>query len=158
MEQLVLLLIIAAISLINWLIEKSAKLREQKRLQKDLAERTETSTAPLAPAPPPLGDPQQERLRDLLESFGIPTPEPAPPVAQREPVFFFESEPMEMPPPLPPPPAVRAQPTPSRRLPAAIVSRAATTSWAKRFRSPAAVREAIVLREILAPPRSIEPY
>jgi hypothetical protein len=57
MEQLVLLLIIGAISLINWLIEQSGKRREQRRFE---AERTrrEAEASPylereLTPTPAP---------------------------------------------------------------------------------------------------------
>lgn len=172
MEQLVLLLIIAAISLVNWLIEKSAKLREEKRLGKLRREREEQQnsfprqTAQPPPAPQLIPEPvpaapsrTQEELRRMLESLGFPIEEeeqaPPPPLPRAEP----RPEPMapvfEEPAPAIPelrPPAPRPKPQPVH----AIARR--PNPWAEKLRTHEGFREAFALREIIGPPRCLEPY
>jgi hypothetical protein len=157
MEQLVLILLIAAVSLINWLIEKSGKLREQRRLEKERSEREDTPHTPSPSAPPPLSttsplNPQDE-MRKLFETFGIPIlAEEAPDHRPRQTISLPWEEKqlpaMEKSEPI-------AQP-PNKHIAASVFH--ATNPWAKRFRSPAIVREAVVLREILGPPRCLAPY
>ena len=149
MEQLVLLIIIGAISLINWLIDQSGKRREKRRLEKELSgqESEEPAYRELSPASAETGTetPRAQEMRRFLESFGIPLPEEIEePVARQEVVA-----PRQSPPPLLQPPLVvsRKTPAPVRMAP-------------DRFslKSPAALRQAIVLREILGPPRSLQPF
>ena len=149
MEQLVLLLIIGAISLINWLIEQSGKRREKRRLEKELSgqESEEPAYRESSPAPAETDteNPRGQEMRRFLESFGIPLPEEI-----EEPVVSQEIvAPRQSPPPLLQPPLVvsRKTPAPVRMAP-------------DRFslKSPAALRQAIVLREILGPPRSLQPF
>ncbi|MFM8831790.1 MAG: hypothetical protein ACKOHM_12405 [Spartobacteria bacterium] len=152
MEQLVLLLIIGAISLINWLIEQSGKRREQRRFEQERARRQAAEPNPyLEPAPTPASahelpepTPQQE-MRKFLEAFGIPVPEePAPPIAPQEiqppvPQEKFEPEPVQ------PAPRPKRKVTPLQtHQPVAIT------------KSPATLRQAIIWREILGPPRSLQ--
>jgi fused signal recognition particle receptor len=160
MEQLVLLLIIGAISLINWLIEQSGKRREQRRFEAERARREAEANPylepePAAPIPVPEARepaPQQE-MRRLLEAFGIPVPEESAPQAlpseipapASEPTPVFASAPITMPEPRPV--IAKTKPTPSspRKAPLEI-------------KSPAALRQAIIWREILGPPRSLQPH
>ena len=77
MEQFVLLLVIAAISLINWLIDRSAKLREQRRLQKESANRNEPDSFEEPPVHEASAREElEEHMRRVMESFGMPVEEP----------------------------------------------------------------------------------
>lgn len=168
MEQLVLLLIIAAISLVNWLIEKSAKLREEKRLEKLRRERGQQQYGfpreAAQPPPQPLPEPvpaapsrTQEELRRMLESMGFPIEEgeqaPPPPLPRAEPT----PEPAFPAEPAPAIPEIR-QPAPRQRtLPAKTATRR-PNPWAEKLRTHEGFREAFALREIIGPPRCLEPY
>jgi len=157
MEQLVLLLIIAGISLINWLVEKSKKIREEKRLEQANSQSAAQTTAHqeetvLSPRSAPDED-SSEQMRRLLEAMGIPTEFPEQPATpEPEPVRAT----LPAPPPLPqaptPPPA---RPSLRKKRAAAASSASQPTAWSKRLRSQAALREAIILREILGPPRAL---
>lgn len=152
MEQLVLLLIIAAISLVNWLIERSGKLREQRRLQKEAAKRGETSPAPTPPLPQ--ASPREEieeHMRRMMESFGFPVEEPAPAIEKQQPLIEVVQP--TNPPPLPKA-AVIERPRIQRNKQVALVSRE-RSPWLKRLDSPQGLREAVVLREILGPPKAL---
>lgn len=149
MEQLVLLLIIGAISLINWLIDQSGKRREKRRLEKELSgqESEESVYRESAPAPPETNTqmPRGQEMRRFLESFGIPLPEEIEePVVNQKIVAPRQS----------PPPMVQPSLVASRKAPAPV--RMAPDRFS--LKSPAALRQAIVLREILGPPRSLQPF
>ncbi len=151
MEQLVLLLIIGAISLINWLIEQSGKRREQRRFESERARREAEPSPYQEPALSPASLPEvhesapQQEMRRFLETFGIPMPDEIAPqeVALQIPTPALEKAPA----PAPRTIARKLKPTPSkpREVPLEI-------------KSPAALRQAIVWREILGPPRSLQPY
>ena len=151
MEQLVLLLIIGAISLINWLIEQSGKRREQRRFETERARREAEPSPYQEPALSPESLPEvqesapQQEMRRFLETFGIPVPDEIAPqeVAPQIPTPALEKAPA----PAPRTIARKLKPTPSkpREVPLEI-------------KSPAALRQAIVWREILGPPRSLQPY
>jgi hypothetical protein len=150
MEQLVLLLVIAAISLINWLIERSAKLREQRRLQKESAKRgqaapEEEPTVPEVSAREEL----EEHMRRVMESFGLPVEQPKPVFEKPAPVMVFEEPVVPPPPPLPVP-----RQTAPRRSKKASVAQRPRSPWVARLATSQGLREAIVLREILGPPRA----
>jgi len=155
MEQLVLLLIIGAISLINWLIEQSGKRREkrqleQKRLESDFEENPNDAprSSPLSTSPTYQPIPRQD-MRRMLEAFGIPTrkemsPQLVPqdfcePVAQV--VLQSESR------------ASVIAPKPKSR--AALSVKPQNPALNK---SPLTLRQAIVWSEILGSPRSLRPY
>jgi hypothetical protein len=154
MEQLVLLLIIGAISLINWLIEQSGKRREQRRFEQEHARRQEAEPNPYlesAPSPAPVQElpepaPQQE-MRKFLEAFGIPLPEEPP-----APVTLQEVE----------APAPRQIPEPEPAQPVLVPKRKVTPTKTHQpvaiIKSPATLRQAIIWREILGPPRSLQSY
>ncbi|NDG71563.1 MAG: hypothetical protein EBY32_09735 [Proteobacteria bacterium] len=147
MEQLVLLLIIGAISLINWLIEQSGKRREQRRSETERAHREEEPSSYQEPASSPevyQSAPQQE-MRRFLEAFGVPMPEEVAPQEVAREILM---------------PAPEKAPAPSPRT---IVSKLKPTPPKPRqfpleIKSPAVLRQAIVWREILGPPRSLQPY
>jgi hypothetical protein len=166
MEQLVILLIIAAISLINWILQKSAEFRKRKleeaRKQRDgdtvpadftsiQEEETENWEAP------------PEELRKFLEALGVPEEELAP-------------KPKPAPPPpvpvatLPPPPALprrsRFQKPDEEMLRMARRLESAEQGMKGQeqpafaggqlnvfLKDPNSARNAIVLRELLGPPK-----
>ncbi len=150
MEQLVLLLVIAAISLVNWLIDRSAKLREQRRLQKESANRGEPDSFEEPPLPEASAREElEEHMRRVMESFGIPVEEPKPVFESPAPVVVFEEPAAAPPPPLPAPRA-----TAPRRSKKATVAQRPRSPWVARLATSQGVREAIVLREILGPPKA----
>ena len=59
MEQLVILLLIALIGLINWLVKKSAALREARKLEEGMAK---TGESLRGNPPPKLSRPNPSRL------------------------------------------------------------------------------------------------
>ena len=153
MEQLVLLLIIGAISLINWLIEQSGKRREQRRFEAERARREAEASPYQEPAPSPTSIPEvhksepQQEMRRFLESFGIPMPEEVAPQEVVPEILTLA-------------PAQTPAPAPAPRT---IVRKLKPTSFKPQqvqleIKSPAALRQAIVWREILGPPRSLQPY
>jgi hypothetical protein len=154
MEQLVVLLVIAAISLVNWLIERSGKLREQRRLEKEATRRTESASEPRPNFPYPSAREEiEEQMRRVMESFGFPIEEPKPLPLQQTPIVTLEAPPTP-PPPLPNPSPAVGQPRPRRSKDFASVS-CERSPWFKRLDSPQGLREALVLREILGPPKAL---
>ncbi|MEI8294268.1 MAG: hypothetical protein WCG66_09815 [bacterium] len=150
MEQLVLVLIIGAVSLINWLIEQSAKRREQQRSQRERDGREVVPSPcdealPDAVRPVEQPDPQAE-MRDWLESFGLPVLLPKT-VAAPDSVLCQ--------PDLPHPKPAASRPVAARKprtkhLPPAPVL--------APFKTRTDLRQAIIWREILGAPRSIQPF
>jgi hypothetical protein len=174
-----ILLIIAAITLIRWLIQKG----------KGEAAKTESQ-----PPPPPSQSitrggetrTEEERIRKFLEALGQPAGSAPPKVAPRrravQPKIFSPLPPLTTaPPPLPEAPKIRT-PTPPPPLPIELATTRGTTdpdfevrevarqtsseplpetrrAGLARFklRTPQDLRTAIVLREIFGPPRSLQP-
>jgi hypothetical protein len=153
MEQLVLLLIIGAISLINWLIEQSGKRREQRRFEAERARREAEPSPYQEPAPSPTSIPEvhksepQQEMRRFLESFGIPMPEEVAP--QEVAPEFLTPAPAQTPALAPTPRTIVRKLKPTSSKPQQVQL---------EIKSPAALRQAIVWREILGPPRSLQPY
>ena len=177
-----ILLIIAAITLIRWLISKG----------KADAQNTES------PPPPPPSQPitrggetqtEEERIRKFLEALGQPAGSAPPKVAPRrravQPKIFSPLPPLTTaPPPLsearhvrtatPPPPlplpieSATKQSTTERDFEVREVARQTSSEPLPETRRTAAariklgtpqnLRTAIVLREILGPPRSLQPF
>jgi hypothetical protein len=188
MEQFVILLIIAAISLINWLLQKSADHKKQRELLKqDVPPGSADEPAPWEipdgsllererhePVADPFGAPTgrrakapdaEEQMRRFFDALGLPVPEPEnPPVATPALV--------NAPPPLPKPvPAPMAFHKPTlrenremRELAAEFernaIDLASDTGTQAAFRNlldnPHEVRQGIILREILGPPKAFE--
>jgi hypothetical protein len=180
-----ILLIIAAITLIRWLISKG----------KGDAQNTESQAAPPPPPSRPItrgGETQteEERIRKFLDALGQPAGSAPPKVAPRrravQPKIFSPLPPLTTaPPPLPEAPRSRTvTPPPPLPLPLPIelaTKRSATapdfevrevaqqtsseplpetryTAAARiKLGTPQDLRTAIVLREIFGPPRSLQP-
>ena len=173
MEQFVILLLIALISIINWIVQKSKEAREKRKLEK----RADTTGEPIAkrePDQPPQSQ-TETAMRRLREALGLPD-EAAPPIIPRR----TEQE-IPSPPPLPERPSPPALPRPARKpvvmhvppvrrtvehrvfdLPHRTfkpVAKAEAPTPPSRIRellgSTGGLRDAIVLSEILGPPKSM---
>ena len=182
MDQLVLLVVIGLISLINWVMQKAAEKREQAKL--DRAER-EAGKQSVYRQPSPQKrvagrrsrSPQQDPLKDLMDALGLPAETVLPPpIAQRsapeaeEEFASLEEAPPPVPQPAPAaskprwqPPSIRRPDEKAAKLAAAFAAKEKATSDRPR---PASVRElladrtskrhAVVLAEILGPPRALQ--
>lgn len=149
MEQLVILVIIGLISLVNWLIQRSAELREKRKQERKRLGIPEGS--PFHPAPEPQPEPVDpaENMRRLMEALGLPVESEAPVSTPR----------VEEPPPLPlPPPAAAPKPSPRPTRPAPPVPAAAAApafDLSRALQQRGSLRQAIILREILGPPKGL---
>jgi hypothetical protein len=165
MEQLIILVLIAAVSFINWLIKKSGEARAAKKL-KDLQDRGGESyqvTAPSREQGRPVADEGAEAMRKFMEALGLPADqEQAPPIIERRP------EPIFTPPPLPD--FVPTISVPEWREEGPALS-APIHSWnepveekpkpsraAELLTSRGGLRDAIILSEILGQPRALRPH
>jgi hypothetical protein len=155
MEQLVLLVIIGLISLINWLMQRSAQMREKRKLERG---GLDGQVGPSIEVPEPAGRPEEdpdESMRRLMEALGIPSveeePEPAPPPP------LPQVRRGEVPQPVftPPPPVVTVPRARVRPGLAAVVEQREPTRFRKLLSSKGGLRDAVVLSEILGPPRSL---
>lgn len=183
MEQLVLLLVIGAISFINWLIQRSAEHKKKRRSMQDAPhpgiEREPPPLPGMEAAPEGRFEPNPappEEMRRFFEALGIPIEEaPPPPPPKPRVVLPFEESPTT--PPVPPVPQKSEGPARStvistemrdlaRRFASSGVAvspsdtSASTradfsTSIKQSLSSPETLRQAMVLREILGPPRAI---
>ena len=185
MEQLVILIIIGLISLVNWVMQKSAEKREAAKLKR--VERGEVKresrrniyTQP-APAAPPVARRQtaeRDPFKDLMDALGLPADEAPPRPVVAEPAFIEEEEFSSLEEPAPPPvpkPAVKIPRWQSPAVPkfddktaqlayafAAAGDKAATsyrgTNLSDLLGDRDAQRKAIVLGEILGTPRGLTP-
>lgn len=98
------LVIMLVFGLINWVANK---LKEGKEPPKPPQRQRRPTGRPVASAPPPTRDPEQERMRRFLEALGVPTDEgarPAPPQAPQPAPLTPKIKPpvsRPLPPPLP---------------------------------------------------------
>jgi hypothetical protein len=171
MEQLLLLLLFGAIAFIQWLVKKSAEMREERKRQQQPPQwREGVEDAPVArssepPAPTQADDPDAS-MRRLMEALGLPQEAPPPPVPQRAPT----------PPPLPPTPAPRVPERPApkfaerpvSKLPERTVSRlperpvvpaarlSAPAAKSAPFGPPPEKKPDFSIRELLASPDSLK--
>ena len=160
MEQLVIIAIIGLISLVNWVMKRSAEIREQRKLERQRLGIPEGD--PFHPAPHPAENPAAPRrsaddsspdMRRLMEALGLP---PAEEELPPRPVVRETAA-------LPPLPAYRppATPKPHFQSPgtrAAAIPPAAAVPGSPldaALRSHDGIRQAIVLREILGPPKAL---
>ncbi len=97
MEQLVIILLIALISFINWLVKKSAEMREARKREQGAAKSGETLRS--EPPPPPEAEPEIS-MRRLREALGLPDEAQPPALPKR---MEQRVPPPLVPPPLPPP-------------------------------------------------------
>ncbi len=181
MEQLVILIIIGLISLVNWALQKSAEKREQAKLQREAQRggkdegRRNVYTQPQPVRTKKLRrPPEQDPFKELMEALGLPPDELRPPVPPRLPKPDFDEEEMHsMEEPVPPPvtrsPSVRwhaKKPddqtaklasafAASEHRPTRDAARAGTRN--ALLSSRASQRQAVILAEILGPPRALAP-
>lgn len=171
MEQLVVLLVIAAISFINWLIKKSAEQREKRRrMAPPPIERQDTAPS----ADPETWRAPEDDIRKFMEALGLP-PEAEPVAPKRWEPPAAEVVSIPAPPPLP-----VAEAVPMYQAPKVVRPSAEALALAKRLqakedpiqageigrsphvremlRSPRGLRDAMVLKEILAEPRCLRPF
>jgi hypothetical protein len=175
MEQVVILLLIALISLVNWLVKKSSELREARKREQGAAE----GGGSLRSEPPQLPEAEHEiSMRRLSEALGLPE-EAEPPVLPKRMERQVPPPRATPPPPLPPPrPSPLARPVISHvplapaheeyrfiELPHTISKparpRIEVAPSSSRIRellgSAGGLRDAVVLSEILGPPKSLRP-
>jgi hypothetical protein len=186
MEQLVILLLIALISIINWIIQKSKESREKRKLEKR-ADATGEPVAKREPAPDATGT--ETAMRRLREALGLPEDAPPPAIPKRAESERVESKRIEpkrierpavaplpspdqlVPPPLPQrekrPVVVQVPPVRRREghrkfefphkiakppLPEEVQQ---PLRIRELLRSQGGLRDAVVLSEILGPPKSL---
>ncbi len=184
MEQLVILLLIALISIINWIIQKSKESREKRKLEKR-ADATGEPVAKHEPAPDATGT--ETAMRRLREALGLPEDAPPPAIPKRAESERVESKRIE--PKRIERPAVAPQPSPDRLVPPPLpkperrpaVVHVPSVRWDHRrfehlhkmakpsqpeaptqpprirelLQSQGGLRDAVVLSEILGPPKSL---
>ena len=156
MEQLVIIAIIGLISLVNWVMKRSAEIREQRKLERQrlgIPEGDPFHPSENPAAPRRSADDSSPDMRRLMEALGLP---PAEEELPPRPVVRETAA-------LPPLPAYRPPATPKPRFqspgtrspaipPAAVVSGSPLDA---ALRSHDGIRQAIVLREILGPPKAL---
>jgi hypothetical protein len=173
MEQLVIILLIVLISFINWLIKKSAELREARKREQGAAKSGESLRSE-PPRLPPEAEPEIS-MRRLREALGLPDEAQPPALPKR-----MEQR---VPPPLAPPPPPPQRPPPARpvvshvpvappheeyrfielhhRIGKPAGPRIEAAPRMSRIRellgSAGGLRDAVVLSEILGPPKSLRP-
>jgi hypothetical protein len=174
MEQLVLILIIAAISFVNWLIKKSAEARQRRKFQRQeqLGGEPEIWQEPERNEPPASSEDPDASMRRLMEALGLPVeaePPPVPahrtPTAPPAPVVERPIQPPPLPqtvvPRVPEKPAfpvariaspagksVLVEPTAEKRSPGSVHDLLA---------SPDSLKKAIILTEILGASKALKP-
>jgi hypothetical protein len=185
MEQLVIVLVIAAVSLVKWLMEKSAEQRSQRETA-ERVEELERQNPRQRPAAPPIRAPRpiapspmsemEDAARRLREALGLPAESDAPPRAPRpskraptppplqsKPVesFLERAEPavadLERRVAAEPPPRPARKPAKRHKVEAA----AETTTSARMqldalLHSREGLRQVVLAREILGPPKGLE--
>ncbi|MFA7343226.1 MAG: hypothetical protein WC003_02875 [Terrimicrobiaceae bacterium] len=159
MEQVVIIAIIGLISLVNWLMKTSAQIREERKKESrrlgipegDPYHQGPGQKEPAPDLPPPPGPPSDD-LRRLMEALGIPADDealpPEPPARDPGPVAAPPLPAFQPPPPRPNP---RAEKIPAARPSAVPVP---VSPLAASLRSQVGIRQAIILREILGPPKA----
>ena len=158
MEQVVIIVIIGLISLVNWVVKRSAEIREERKRERQrqgIPEGDPFHSAPHeteSPAPSRPDTAPSTDMRRLMEALGLPPEDdelPPKPVVR------------EAPPAIPPPPTYRppaaAKPRVNKPSTGVVSIPPATTvsPLAAALRSRDGIRQAIVLREILGPPKAL---
>lgn len=167
MEQLVLLLLFGAIALIQWLVKKSAEMREQRKNEKQAQWGEEGDVFREAreverPADSQAGDPDAS-MRKLMEALGLPQEAPPPPVPQRQPTPPpMPQAPASPIPPVRPAPKFAERPSPkvpekpAFRLPEKPLVTAAKVAKSKPIAAVSEKKPDFSIRELLASPDSMK--
>lgn len=163
MEQVVIIVIIGLISLVNWLVKRSGEIREERKQERERRGIPEgdpyhqghpRATKPAA-APAPSAAPSQD-FRRLMEALGIPVEDeeeirpPKPVVLHAEPAALPPLPAFQPPAPQPKPQAEKT-PAPMSQCREAVPA----PPFAAALRSHEGIRQAVVLREILGPPKAL---
>ena len=169
MEQLVILLLIALISFINWLVKKSSQLREARKLEQGTAKSGDSLRG--EPSRTPEAEPEVS-MRRLREALGLPEDAKPPALPKRvEQPLPSPIAPPPLPPALPParPVVSHISLTPAHeeyrfiemphRAGKPARSRVEVAVNPSRIRellgSAGGLRDAVVLSEILGPPKCL---
>ncbi len=157
-QQVVIIIVIGLISLVNWVMKRSAEIREERKRERErlgIPEGDPFHSAPHqeeSPASQPRpSDGSSPDMRRLMEALGLPSDAEAPPVVRKA----------AAPAALPPLPAYRppAAPKPRAEIPGAravlLAAAAPVSPLSTALRSHEGIRQAIVLREILGPPKAL---
>lgn len=162
MDQVVIIAIVALISLVNWLMKRSAEVREKRRLERqqqgipegDPFHPAESADEEAPALPGPARKPSPD-MRRLMEALGLP---------QDDEELIEQEEAPEVRPRVtsPPPPLPVFQPMPKpeprsekfKNIDVALSQREAVNPLALALHSHGGLRQAIVLREILGPPKA----
>jgi hypothetical protein len=172
MEQVVIIVIIGLISLVNWVVKRSAEIREERKLERErlgIPEGDPFHSAPHQaekPEPPhrPAIAPSPD-MRRLMEALGLPQEEeesPPMPVVREAPAPPL---PIHKLPAAPKPRADDAytpEATGTKHVPRSATRNAVSvppatapvSPLAAALRSRDGIRQAVVLREILGPPKA----
>lgn len=181
MEQLVIVLVIAVVSLVKWLMEKSAEQRSRRETEERVEELERQHPRQQRPAPPiraprpvassPMSD-MEDAARRLRKALGLPEeadpprqqrrPATPPPLARPEKTFLERAMPAvaeiqeKLVPPAPPP--RRAPESAKHKKPASPAGPAvsARTQLDHLLRGRDGLRQAMLVREILGPPKGLE--
>jgi hypothetical protein len=178
MEQFVLLLIIAAISLVNWILQKSAQHREKRKAEQAREESIHPDTSAPGDQRETQFDPM-DQTRKFLEALGLPDdalpPRPAaappalPPTAWRPEEsapkrdFLHKLQP-DLEQRLHPEPTFSAAPPARIRARSTVATVTVSESSSARglvtgiLTEKEGMRRAVVIREILGPPRAFQPW
>lgn len=172
MEQFIILLIIGLISLVKWILEKSAEHKAARRIEQQIeGQESFEATAEDQREIRPQGDPEEQRRR-FMEALGLPTDDPEPeieisresvppPIPERQPARNFlhkvsddlerrlVSEP-EAPEPIVLAP-VRSTSSRRRRPVKEVVARTAVGGPVDFLNAPGGLRRAVLAREVLGP-------
>jgi hypothetical protein len=181
MEQLVIILLIALISIINWIVQKSKEAREKRKLEK----RADATGEPMPKREAAAPDMTETAMRRLREALGLPEDAEPPVIPKRvEPPRRAEPSKAEQPVSPPPAPPARTLPPPLLKpeTKPVLLHRSPARLW-EEFRrvemhhriapplvheppkppprvrellqSQGGLRDAVVLSEILGPPKSL---
>jgi len=185
MEQLVLLVIIALISFINWALQKSAERREARKMARASEDPSaQPSTTKASP-----GGTAEAEMRKFMEALGLPGDSEPPVIQEAPPASPPSPQPVAQRPVTPPPIPTQTARSERRRVeqPDAEMRRLASrieetevgaseigtdeigtpakpsmsaagssSAYRKLLESPQSLRDAIVVREILGPPKALQ--
>jgi hypothetical protein len=171
MEQFIFLLVIIVISLIKWLMEKSAEQRAKRQTTERMDRPDRAAPAPPIRAPRPIAQPLPDfdsAARRLREALGLPDESELPParrpVAPPPPLPTFKVEEVKVVPRIdlehrivPPPAAVEraAQSFRQHSKEPILVSAPARSGIAELLASRDGLRKAILAQEILGTPKGL---
>ena len=89
MEQLVILVIIGLVSLVNWVLQKAAKRREDLQPKPPAHAQTRHAAETRRQT---MNRPAKDPMRELMEALGLPPDEAPPPLPQRAATVVVEQE------------------------------------------------------------------